>query len=48
VETINDEEANEIYLRISALSKTRKAYIRKNWTEEESRLLKWAVHKYTA
>ena len=44
---IPDDEANEIYLKISSLSQCRKSYIKKNWTEEETRLLKWAVITYT-
>ena len=43
---ISDQEANEIYLRMQAQSLTRKGYIKKNWAEEETKLLKWAVSTY--
>ncbi len=43
---ISDQEANEIYLRMQAQSLTRKGYIKKNWAEEETKLLKWAVQTY--
>ncbi len=44
---ISDQEANDIYLKISAQSQNRKGYIKKNWSEEETHLLKWAVLTYT-
>lgn len=44
---INDEEANEVYLKISLQTQNRKGYIKKNWAEEETKLLKWAVITYT-
>ena len=44
---ISDGEANEIYQKISSQTQTRKGYIKKNWSEEETRLLKWAVLTYT-
>ena len=43
---MNDEEANEVYMRISQLSQGRKGYMKKNWSDEETRLLKWAVLTY--
>lgn len=45
--TLTDEEANEIYQKVSALSQGRKGYIKKNWSDDEARLLKWAVLTYT-
>ena len=47
MQVITDEEADEIYQRISSQSQSRKGYIKKNWSEEETRLLKWAVITYT-
>lgn len=47
VNIIQDEEANEIYLRMAAQSQARKGFIKKNWAEEETKLLKWAVIIYT-
>jgi hypothetical protein len=44
---ITDEEANELYMRMSTQSQGRKGYVKKNWTEEETKLLKWAVITYT-
>jgi len=44
---ITDEEANEIYLRMAAQSSSRKCFIKKNWAEDETKLLKWAVVTYT-
>ena len=44
---ITDEEANDIYLRMAALSQQRKGFIKKNWGEEETKLLHWAVITYT-
>ena len=44
---ISDEEANDIYLRMAAQSSVRKGFIKKNWAEDETRLLKWAVVTYT-
>lgn len=44
---ISNNEANAIYQKVSAQSQTRKGYIKKNWSEEETRLLKWAVITYT-
>lgn len=32
---------------MSQQSETRRGYIKKNWSEEETRLLKWAVVTYT-
>jgi hypothetical protein len=47
VAIITDEEANEIYLRMATQSQARKGFIKKNWAEEETKLLKWAVITYT-
>lgn len=47
VSVITDEEANEIYLRMATQSQARKGFIKKNWAEEETKLLKWAVITYT-
>ena len=47
LKTLTDEEANEIYQKVSALSQGRKGYITKNWSDDEARLLKWAVLTYT-
>lgn len=47
VQIITDEEANEIYMRMAAQSQQRKGFIKKNWAEEETKLLKWAVITYT-
>ena len=44
---ISDEEANDIYLRMAAQSSSSKGFIKKNWAEEESKLLRWAVVTYT-
>ncbi len=44
---ITDEEANEIYLKMTLQSQNRKGYIKKNWSDEETKLLKWAVITYT-
>lgn len=47
ISVIPDEEANEIYLRMAVQSQARKGFIKKNWAEEETKLLKWAVITYT-
>jgi hypothetical protein len=47
IQVITDEEANEIYLKVSTHVQNRKGYIKKNWTEDETKLLKWAVITYT-
>lgn len=47
MQTITDEEANTIYQKISGMTQSRKGYIKKNWSEDETRLLKWAVLTYT-
>ena len=47
INVISDEQANEIYLRMAVQSQARKGFIKKNWSEEETRLLKWAVITYT-
>ena len=44
---INDEEANELYMKVSTQTQGRKGYVKKNWTEDETKLLKWAVGTYT-
>jgi hypothetical protein len=44
---ITDEEANEIYMRISRQVAGKNAFVKKNWTEAETNLLKWAVMTYT-
>jgi len=44
---MNDEEANEVYMKISQQTQGRKGYMKKNWSDEETRLLKWAVVTYT-
>lgn len=44
---INDEEANELYMKVSTQTQGRKGYVKKNWTEDETKLLKWAVLTYT-
>lgn len=44
---ITDEEANELYMKVSMQSAGRKGYVKKNWNEEETKLLKWAVLTYT-
>ena len=44
---ISDEEANDIYLRMAAQSSSSKGFIKKNWAEEETKLLRWAVVTYT-
>ena len=46
-EIITDEEANILYTKVTALTQGRKCYSKKNWSEEETKLLKWAVNKYT-
>ncbi|CDW82128.1 myb-like dna-binding domain containing protein [Stylonychia lemnae] len=45
--TITDEEANEIYLKVCLQVQNRKGYIKKNWSDDETKLLKWAVITYT-
>lgn len=47
VKVISDEEANDIFLRMAAQSQARKGFIKKNWAEEETKLLKWAVITFT-
>ena len=47
VKVISDEEANDIFLRMAAQSQARKGFIKKNWAEEETKLLKWAVFTFT-
>lgn len=47
IKTLTDDEANELYLRIMQQCTGRKSYAKKNWSEEETQLLKWAVIKYT-
>ena len=44
---ISDLEADEIYQKVSSQLSNRKSYIKKNWTDEETKLLKWAVITYT-
>lgn len=44
---IDDEEANEIYQKVSLQASGKKGYAKKNWSEEETKLLKWAVVTYT-
>jgi hypothetical protein len=44
---ITDLDANEIYMRMSQQSVNRKGYFKKNWSDEETKLLKWAVFTYT-
>ena len=46
MDVLNDEEANEIYMKITSQCVGRKSYAKKNWSEEETKLLKWAVVKY--
>lgn len=47
IQVITDQEANEIYLKVSQHVANRKGYIKKNWTDDETKLLKWAVITYT-
>lgn len=47
LDVIKDEEANEIYQRVSLQSQNKKGYIKRNWSDEETKLLKWAVITYT-
>jgi hypothetical protein len=44
---IDDEEANDLYMKVSSQSQGRKGYVKKNWTDDETKLLKWAVVTYT-
>lgn len=47
MDVLNDDEANEIYMRVTASCAGKKTYAKKNWNEDETKLLKWAVIKYT-
>jgi hypothetical protein len=47
ISVVSDEEANEIYLLMAAQASARKGFIKKNWGEDETKLLKWAVITYT-
>lgn len=47
IQVITDEDANEIYLKVSQHVSNRKGYIKKNWSDDETKLLKWAVITYT-
>jgi hypothetical protein len=38
---------NDIYLRMAAQSSSSKGFIKKNWAEDETKLLRWAVVTYT-
>jgi len=44
---MKDEEANEVFVRIMQQCVGRKSFAKKNWSDEETALLKWAVVKYT-
>lgn len=44
---ITDEIASEIFRKLSALQGKKTYYAKKNWTDDESRLLLWAIQKYT-
>lgn len=46
-ETLNDEDAGVIYSKIMQQCQGRQSYAKKNWSHEETQLLKWAVAKYT-
>jgi hypothetical protein len=46
-ETLNDEDAGVIYSKIMQQCQGRQSYAKKNWSHEETLLLKWAVIKYT-
>jgi len=46
IHIISEEEANEIYMQVATQSADKKGYVKKNWTDKETRLLKWAVVTY--
>jgi hypothetical protein len=45
-EPITDEIASEIFDKLSKQQGKKTYYAKKNWTDEESRLLIWAIDKY--
>lgn len=44
--TIADEEAHATYAHLAGLQTGKKGYIKKNWSDQETKLLKWAVVRY--
>ena len=46
VEPITDKQASEIFEKLSALQDKKTFYAKKNWTDDETKLLHWALQKY--
>ena len=46
-EPITDELASEIFEKLTKQQGKKTYYAKKNWTEEESLLLLWAIDKYS-
>ena len=43
---ISDEIASTIFVKLEGLQNKKSYYAKKNWTDEESKLLLWAIDKY--
>lgn len=46
IEHINDEQAASIFSQLESEQSKKSYQAKKNWTEEESKLLLWAINKY--
>jgi hypothetical protein len=44
---IGYQQAEEIYTRLAGLCQMRKFTTKRNWNEEETKLLNWALYKYS-
>ena len=45
---ITDKEADEIYQRLAINNSKRKYTTKRNWNDEETKLLNWAIATYSA
>jgi hypothetical protein len=43
---ISDQQASSIFDKLNTLQGKKTYYAKKNWTEEEAKLLLWAIDKY--
>lgn len=46
VEAIDDDAASEIFNRLTKMQGKKTYYAKKNWTDDEAKLLQWAIQKY--
>jgi hypothetical protein len=45
-DAISDKAASEIFDKLTKLQGKKTYYAKKNWTDEEAKLLLWAIQKY--